>query len=56
MAVALEFLNLVIPIKKIEQHYRGGWERTWTTTNTSSEGASGSMITCYEMAQRTPRI
>jgi len=25
MAVALEFLNLVIPIKKIEQHYRGGW-------------------------------
>ena len=27
MAVALEFLNLVIPIKKIEQHYGGGWEQ-----------------------------
>ena len=27
MAVALEFLNLVIPIKKIEQHYEGGWEQ-----------------------------
>jgi hypothetical protein len=27
MAVALEFLNLVIPIEKIEQYYRGGWER-----------------------------
>jgi len=27
MAVALEFLNLVMPIKKIEQHYRGGWEQ-----------------------------
>jgi len=25
MAVALEFLNLVIPIKNIEKHYRGGW-------------------------------
>jgi hypothetical protein len=27
MAVALEFLNLVIPIKKIEQHHPGGWGR-----------------------------
>ena len=27
MAVALEFLNLVIPIEKIEQHYPGGWGR-----------------------------
>ena len=27
MAIALEFLNLVIPIKNIEQHYRGGWEQ-----------------------------
>ena len=27
MAVTLEFLNLVIPIKKIEQHYEGGWEQ-----------------------------
>ena len=27
MAVALEFLNLVIPIEKIKQHYPGGWGR-----------------------------
>ncbi len=56
MAVALEFLNLVIPIKKIEQHYAGGWEQYLDDHSNSSVGASGLMITCSEMAQRTPRI